>query len=80
MKHISFLFYLLIFSTSIYGQQVDLSYYLPQSISYNSDIPTPESVIGHEVGNGITHDKPTVYGGFGIKIEPNPYRKQRLYF
>ena len=62
MKHISFLFYLLIFSASIYGQQVDLSYYLPQSISYNSDIPTPESVIGHEVGEWhVTHDKLVQY-------------------
>ena len=38
--------------------QVDLSYYLPDSISYNPAIPTPKSVIGHEVGEWhVTHDK-----------------------
>ena len=30
--------------------QVDLSYYLPDGVSYNSLIPTPASIIGHEVG------------------------------
>ena len=35
---------------------------MPQSISYNSDIPTPESVIGHEVGEWhVTHDKLVQY-------------------
>lgn len=38
--------------------KTDLSYYLPQNTSYNSKIPTPKSVIGHEVGEWhITHDK-----------------------
>ncbi len=38
--------------------QVDLSYYLPDSISYDENIPTPKSVIGHEVGEWqVTHDK-----------------------
>ena len=42
--------------------QTDLSYYLPQNISYNSNIPTPKSVIGHEVGEWhITHDKLVQY-------------------
>lgn len=37
---------------------VDLNYYLPKNHTYNSDIPTPQSVIGHEVGEWhITHDK-----------------------
>jgi len=40
----------------------DLSYYLPQNTSYNSEIPTPESVIGHQVGDWhITHDKLVQY-------------------
>ncbi|MBC9797385.1 M14 family zinc carboxypeptidase [Sinomicrobium weinanense] len=40
----------------------DLSYYLPQNISYNTDIPTPKSVIGHEVGEWhVTHDKLVEY-------------------
>lgn len=42
--------------------QVDLSYYLPEGISYNSNIPTPASVIGHEVGEWhVTHDRMVNY-------------------
>ncbi|MBE0422653.1 MAG: zinc carboxypeptidase [Lutibacter sp.] len=38
--------------------QLDLSYYLPADVSYNSKIPTPKSIIGHEVGEWhVTHDK-----------------------
>lgn len=38
--------------------QADLSYYLPDKVSYNPDIPTPKSVIGHEVGEfHVTHDR-----------------------
>lgn len=37
---------------------LSLKYYLPQNITYNPEIPTPESVIGHHVGEWhITHDK-----------------------
>ncbi len=54
---ISFLFIqALIFS------QTNLSYYLPQNITYNQNIPTPKSVIGHDVGEWhITHDKLVQY-------------------
>jgi len=38
--------------------QVDLSYYLPDKVQYNSAIPMPASIIGHEVGEWhVTHDK-----------------------
>lgn len=48
---------LLCFSFSKAQTQTDLSYYLP-SETYNTDIPTPQSVIGHHVGEWhITHDK-----------------------
>lgn len=41
---------------------VDLSYYLPQDISYNKNIPTPEQIIGHQVGEWhVTHDKLVQY-------------------
>ncbi len=41
---------------------VDLNYYLPKDITYNSSIPTPKSVIGHEVGEWhVTHDKLVQY-------------------
>jgi hypothetical protein len=42
--------------------QVDLSYYLPDSVTYNPAIPTPKSIIGHEVGEWhVTHDKLVQY-------------------
>ncbi len=42
--------------------QTNLSYYLPQNLSYNPNIPTPQSIIGHEVGKWhITHDKLVQY-------------------
>jgi hypothetical protein len=38
--------------------QPDLSYYLPDNISYDSTIPTPKSIIGHEVGEfHVSHDR-----------------------
>ncbi len=41
---------------------VDLSYYLPKDVTYNPAIPTPKSVIGHEVGEWhVTHDKLAQY-------------------
>jgi hypothetical protein len=42
--------------------QVDLSYYLPDSVTYNPAIPTPKSIIGHEVGEWhVTHDRLVQY-------------------
>ncbi len=42
--------------------QTDLSYYLPQDISYDTNIPRPSEIIGHEVGEWhITHDKLVQY-------------------
>jgi hypothetical protein len=36
----------------------DLAYYLPQTVSYNPDIPTPQEIIGFVPGKWhITHDK-----------------------
>jgi|TARA_R100000479_G_scaffold51000_3_gene24095 hypothetical protein len=63
MKKILFLFALLssIISTS-QEYSVDLDYYLPDSVTYNPNIPTPKSIIGHEVGDyHITHDKLVQY-------------------
>ncbi len=60
MKKLVFLFLLISYSVS--AQQVDLSYYLPKDVSYNKNIPTPKSVIGHEVGEWhVTHDKLAEY-------------------
>ena len=54
-----FLFTLFLTSFCLKGfTQVDLSYYLPDSVRYNPAIPTPKSVIGHEVGEWhISHDR-----------------------
>lgn len=38
--------------------QTDLSYYLPDKVTYDPKIPTPKSIIGHEVGEyHVSHDK-----------------------
>lgn len=52
-----------LFCTLLSAQnKVDLSYYLPQDVTYNKNIPTPESVIGHQVGHWhVTHDKLVQY-------------------
>lgn len=42
--------------------QVELDYYFPDDVEFNPDIPTPEEVIGHQVGEWhITHDKLVSY-------------------
>ena len=43
-------------------QKPELSYYLPEGVTYDPGIPTPASVIGHEVGEWhVTHDKLAAY-------------------
>ncbi len=57
-------FFLFIYTLTIYSQnyQVELDYYLPKDVQYDSAIPTPNSIIGHEVGDWhITHDKLVQY-------------------
>lgn len=50
------------FSLQAQNYEVDLSYYLPTDVNYNPNIPTPKSIIGHEVGEWhITHDKLVFY-------------------
>ena len=42
--------------------QVDLEYYLGDISNYNKSIPTPESIIGHQVGDlHVSHDKLSHY-------------------
>ncbi|OZV67731.1 M14 metallopeptidase family protein [Winogradskyella aurantia] len=55
---------ILVFTTTLFSQnyQTDLSYYLPTDVSYNPSIPTPKSIIRHDVGEWhITHDKLVQY-------------------
>ena len=57
-----FLLFLFATTTLFSQSKTNLSYYLPQDVTYNSAIPTPQSIIGHEVGEWhITHDKLVQY-------------------
>ncbi len=62
MKHIFTI--LLLFTNLISYSQNDLSldYYLPTNVSYNPEIPTPQSVLGFVPGKWhVTHDKLVSY-------------------
>ncbi|WP_138433886.1 M14 family zinc carboxypeptidase [Winogradskyella algicola] len=61
MQRIALVFFL--FTATLFSQpQTDLSYYLPDGVIYNPNIPTPKSIVGHEVGEWhITHDKLVQY-------------------
>jgi Zinc carboxypeptidase len=62
MKKIITVAVALFFVQSYAQKKVDLSYYLPSNISYNKAIPTPESVIGFQVGKWhVSHDKLVQY-------------------
>ena len=62
MKKIILSFLFLSLSFSITAQKVDLNYYVPSDEKYDSQIPTPKEVIGHEVGEWhVTHDKLVEY-------------------
>ena len=58
MKKFSIAFVLMFITFSLTAQKVDLRYYVPGDERYNTNIPTPKDIIGHEVGEWhITHDK-----------------------
>ncbi|EKE81487.1 M14 family metallopeptidase [Idiomarina xiamenensis] len=51
-------FSLAVLSFSSSALAADLSYYLPQDVSYNPDISTPEQVLGYQVGEWhVRHDQ-----------------------
>ncbi len=51
-----------LFQTISAQETLDLTYYLPQHISYDTSIPKPADIIGHEVGEWhVTHDKLLFY-------------------
>ena len=57
MKKLALYLIFEIICLSAWGQ-VDLPYYLPEGVSYNPLIPTPASIIGHEVGEWhVSHDR-----------------------
>ena len=62
MKKILLILVLLISCSAAAQKNLDLTYYLPQNVTYNENIPTPKEVIGHEVGEWhVTHDKLMFY-------------------
>ncbi len=67
---------LLFIVTQLQAQNLD--YYLPKNVTYNTAIPTPSSIIGHEVGEWhVTHDK-LVYYMQAIAANSNRVTLQRL--
>ena len=49
---------LLFVSPNALYAQTGLDFFLPKDVEYSESIPTPESVIGHEIGHWhLTHDK-----------------------
>ncbi len=62
MRKIHLPVFILISFVSIAQTTLDLSYYLPQNVQFNLEIPTPESVLGFEVGEWhVSHDKLVEY-------------------
>ena len=60
MNSLRFLIFLPLFVCSQSNLLTD--YYFPENEQFNSKIPTPESVIGHQVGEyHISHDKLVEY-------------------
>lgn len=61
-KTISLLIAFFSFLNIFAQQKIDLNYYLPQDVTYNTSIPTPESILGFQVGEWhVTHDKLVQY-------------------
>jgi hypothetical protein len=57
MKKYFILMLPLLFATSLQAQ-VSIDYYLPEGTQYNPDIPTPEAVLGFQVGEWhVRHDQ-----------------------
>jgi len=63
MRYFTFLFFFFLsFTTVAQEYVVGLDYFLPEDVTYNTNIPTPKSIIGHEVGEWhVTHDKLVQY-------------------
>jgi hypothetical protein len=77
MKRFLLLTSVLLFSFFSRGQ--DLSYYLPDSVTYNPAIPKPKDVIFHEVGEWhVTHDRLVNYMQALAKAAPDRIRLETM--
>ncbi len=77
-RHFLSLISICFFSLSMSWAQVDLFYYLPKEVSYNSEIPTPKSILGHEVGEWhVSHDKLVYFfynlAGYSSRVKVEKY-------
>ncbi len=62
MKRSTSLILLLFLAIGNFAQKVDLNYYLPDNISLNPKIPTPEDFLGFQVGEWhVSHDQLVSY-------------------
>ncbi|WP_298312376.1 M14 family metallopeptidase [uncultured Aquimarina sp.] len=62
MKHFFTIILSLLFFSSFSQENLSLDYYLPKGVSYNPEIPTPQSVLGFVPGKWhVTHDKLVEY-------------------
>ncbi len=75
-----FLILFLFFSSSIFAQQdtLSLKYYLPQDVSYNPDIPTPQEIIGFVPGEWhVSHDRLLMYMRKLAEVSPRVSLEER---
>ena len=62
MLRLNFLVLFIMVLSSRAWPQAELHYYMPQGYAYNEQIPTPQDILGHEVGEWhVSHDKLTYY-------------------
>jgi hypothetical protein len=74
-----FLFSSLIALLFISAKAQDLSYYLPDSVSYDPAIPKPKEIIYHEVGEWhITHDRLVNYMKAIAQAAPNRVKMELM--
>jgi hypothetical protein len=79
MKKSFLLVSLIIFFQISYSQ--DLSYFLPDSVSYNKSIPKPRDIIFHEVGEWhVTHDRLMNYMRAVASAAPDRIRLETMGF
>ncbi|MEN8815542.1 MAG: M14 family metallopeptidase [Nonlabens sp.] len=91
MKKVILLLLVLAFAKALPAQTIvdpTLDYYLPTTVSYNSDIPTPQEIIGFVPGKWhVTHDKLVQYmmvladksDRFAIENRGTTYEERPLY-
>ncbi|HEU0112721.1 MAG TPA: M14 family zinc carboxypeptidase, partial [Flavisolibacter sp.] len=70
---------ILLFPIASYAQ--DLSYYLPDSVTYNAAVPKPKDIIYHEVGEWhVTHDRLVNYMQAIAKAAPGRVKLEQMGF